>query len=86
MEKHELTQLEAHIQALKSAHAIVADSATTDELWRIIHNPGWTTPAERLLVTASLEYIIAQAKLLNNLQQNLLVGARAVGKTQAAGA
>ena len=86
MEKHELTHLEAHIQALKSAHAILADSATTDELWRIIHNPGWTTPAERLLVTASLEYIIAQAKLLNNLQQNLLVGARAVGKTQAAGA
>jgi len=86
MEKHELTHLDAHIQALKSAHAILADSATTDELWRIIHNPGWTTPAERLLVTASLEYIIAQAKLLNNLQQNLLAGARAVGKTQAAGA
>lgn len=86
MERHELSQLEAHIQALKSTHAILADSATTDELWKIIHNPGWTTPAERLLVTASLEYIIAQAKLLNNLQQNLLAGARAVGKTHAAGA
>ena len=86
MEKHELAQLEAHIQALKNTHAILADSATTDELWRIIHNPGWTTLAERLLVTASLEYITAQAKLLNSLQQNLLAGARAVGKTQAAGA
>jgi len=86
MEKHELTQLEAHVQALKNAHAILADSATTDELWRIIHNPGWTTPAERPLVTSSLEYIIAQAKLLNNLQQGLLAGARAVGKSQAAGA
>lgn len=86
MEKHELTQLEAHIQALKSAHAILADSATTDELWRIIHNPGWTTPAERLLVTAGVEHIIAQAKLLNSLQQNLLAAARAVGKTHAAGA
>ena len=86
MEKHELAQLEAHIQALKSTHAILADSATTDELSRIIHNPGWTTPAERMLVTNSLEYIIAQAKLLNNLQQGLLAGARLVGKSQAAGA
>ena len=85
MEKHELTQLEAHIQSLKSTHAVLADSATTDELWRIIHNPGWTTPAERLLVTASLEYLIAQAKLVNTLQQNLLAGARAVGKGKAAG-
>jgi len=86
VEKHELAQLEAHILALKNTHAILADSATTDELWRIIHTPGWTTSAERLLVTASLEYIIAQAKLLNGLQQNLLAGARAVGKTRAAGA
>lgn len=85
MEKHELSQLEAHIQALKSTHAILADSATTDELWRIIHQPGWTTPAERLLVTSSLEYVIAQAKLLNTLQQNLLAGAKVVGKTHAAG-
>lgn len=86
MEKHELAQLEAHIQTLKTTHAVLADSATTDDLWRIIHNPGWTTVAERLLVTASLEHIIAQAKLLHNLQQNLLNGARAVGKSQSAGA
>jgi len=86
MEKHELAQLEAHIQALKAAHTLLADSAETDELWRIIHNPGWTTPAERLLVTASLEYLLAQTKLVANLRQNLLAGARAVGKTHAAGA
>jgi hypothetical protein len=86
MEKHELTQLEAHIQSLKSTHAVLADSATTDELWRIIHQPGWTTVAERMLVTSSLEYIIAQAKLLTSLQENLLAGAKVVGKTHAAGA
>ena len=85
MEKHELAALEAHIQLLKSTHAVLADSATTDELWRIIHNPGWTTPAERLFVTAGLEYLIGQAKLVNTLQQNLLAAARAVGKTKAAG-
>jgi hypothetical protein len=85
MEKHELAQLEAHIQSLKSTHTVLADSATTDELWRIIHQPGWTTPAERMLVTSSLEYIVALAKLLNTLQQNLLAGAKAVGKTHAAG-
>lgn len=86
MEKHELTQLEAHIQSLKSAHAVLADSSNLDELWRIIHQPGWTTVAEGMLVKSSLEYIIAQAKLLNTLQQNLIAGAKAVGKTQAAGA
>lgn len=39
-----------------------------------------------MLVTNSLEYIIAQAKLLTDLQQGLLNGARAVGKSQTAGA
>jgi len=86
MEKHELAQLEAHIQSLRSIHSVLTDSVTTDELWRIIHQPGWTTPAERMLVTASLEHILAQAKLLTTLQQNLLAGAKAVGKTHAAGA
>ena len=86
MERHELMQLEAQIQALRSTHAVLADSATTDELWRIVHQPGWTTRAECLLVTSGLEYIIAQAKLLNSLQQNLLTGARVVGKTHVVGA
>ena len=86
MEKHELFQLEAHIQSLKSTHTALADSKATDELWRIIHQPGWTTPAERLLVTANLEYLVAQSKLLMTLQENLLAGARAVGKTHAVGA
>jgi hypothetical protein len=86
MEKHELTRLEAHIQSVKAAHTLLADSTDLDELWKIIHRPGWTTPAERMLVTTSLEYLEAQTRLVATLRQNLLAGAKAVGTAQAAGA
>lgn len=85
MEKHELDQLEGHIQSLKTAHTALADNSEVDELWKIIHFPGWTTVAERMLVAAGLEAIIAQTKQLTTLRQNLLAGARAVGKTRAVG-
>ncbi len=86
MEKHKLNLLEAHIHAVKATLMTLADSSELDELLAIIHRPGWTTPAEGMLVTASLEYLAAQTKLVATLRQNLLAGARAVGKVQTAGA
>jgi hypothetical protein len=85
MEKHQLSLLEAHIHAVKATHMTLADSSELDELLTIIHRPGWTTPAEWMLVATSLEYLAAQTKLVATLRQNLLTGARAVGKSQAAG-
>jgi hypothetical protein len=86
MDKHNLTQVESHISSLKSSHAILADTSDWDELFRIIHQPGWTTIAEFTLVVNTLESIVAQTKQLTVLRQGLLAGAKAVGATRAAGA
>ncbi|HKV24608.1 MAG TPA: hypothetical protein VJN93_08460 [Candidatus Acidoferrum sp.] len=86
MEKHELLKVEAHIQAIKAADAVLADSGDSDELWRIIHQPGWTTVAEAAFLVAALESISAQTRQLTNLRVGLLAAAKQVNTGRAAGA
>jgi hypothetical protein len=64
MEKHELSQLESHIQTIRTAHQALARGSEMDELFKIIHNPEWTTPAEYAFLLASLESIKAQTAQL----------------------
>ncbi len=85
MEKHELSQVEAHIQALKTSHAVLASSDELDELWKIIHRPGWTTPAELAFLVNGLESIKSQTLQLTSLKQGLVRSASLVGTTRAAG-
>jgi hypothetical protein len=86
MEKHELAQLESDIQALKTSHAALSSSDALDELIKIIHRPGWTTPAELAFVRAGLDTIHAQTKQLTAFTQGLLGAAKQVGAGRAAGA
>jgi len=86
MEKHELTQLEGEIQALKTSHAALASGDSLNELLTIIHRPGWTTPAELAFVRTGLESIRAQTAQLSALTNGLLVAAKLVGAGRAAGA
>lgn len=86
MEKHELTQLEGDIQALKTTHASLASGDSLDELLTIIHRPGWTTPAELAFVRTGLESIRMQTAQLNALTRGLLGAAKLVGAGRAAGA
>jgi hypothetical protein len=86
MEKHELTLIEAHVQSIKTSHAAFSDTSEMDELFKIIHFPGWTTPAEVAFLRNSLESIIAQTKQLAALRQGLLVAAKLVNTSRAAGA
>lgn len=86
MEKHELLKVEAHIQAIKAADAVLADSGDADELWRIIHQPGWTTLAEAAFLEAALESISAQTRQLTALRTGLLTAAKQVNTGRAAGA
>ncbi len=86
MEKHQLTQLEGEIQALKTSHAALASGSSLDELLTIIHRPGWTTPAELAFVRTGLESVRAQTAQLNALTQGLLHAAKLVGAGRAAGA
>jgi hypothetical protein len=86
MEKHQLSQVEAHVRALISAYSTAGDTSDLDDLIRVIHNPGWTTPAELQFVTAALESLNAQAKQTAALRASVVTAARAVGTTRAAGA
>jgi hypothetical protein len=89
MEKHDLAKLESHINAIKSAHSDLGTPDGWDEISRIIHQPGWTTIAETLLVLNALESIASQTRQLVGLKNGVLNGARAVGvgiTTRAAGA
>jgi len=86
MEKHELTLVEAHIQAIKTSHAALASTDELDELWKIIHRPGWTTPAELAFLITGLESIKSQTLQLTAMKQGLLNSAILVGTGRAAGA
>ena len=86
MEKHELNQLEGEIQALKTSHAALASGDSLDELFRIIHQPGWTSIAELAFVRAGLESIRAQTAQLHAFTQGLVGAAKQVGMGRAAGA
>ena len=46
---------------------------------RIIHKPGWTTPAEFALMMAGLASAESQAETLATQLRGLTVGARQVG-------
>ena len=86
MEKHELSLIEAHIQSIKTSHAALGDSSEMDELFKVIHFPGFTTPAELAFLRASLDSIIAQTKQLAALRQGVLTAAKLVATSRAAGA
>ena len=72
-------QIETRCQELTHALKGVADNKEFDELRTIIHKPGWTTPAEALLVHGLLESMLAHVKHMAGLKQTLMAGARAVG-------
>ncbi len=85
MDKSEFVKLENTIHSLKSAHVALGIPDDWDELWRIIHQPGWTTLAEATLVHVTVESIVAQTRQLCALRSGLLAGARLVGISQAVG-
>jgi hypothetical protein len=83
MDKSEFLKLESTLQSLKTAHAALGEPDDWDELWRIVHQPGWTTLAEATLVHITIESIVAQTRQLTALRSGLIAGARLVGKSQA---
>ncbi|MEV0537887.1 hypothetical protein [Kitasatospora sp. NPDC050463] len=77
MEKDQLAHLEQRIHHLIT----VTKSVTNDpheELLKIIHRPGWTTPAEVALVTNAVDHLIKQTEALNEARMGLIEGARSI--------
>lgn len=86
MPSHDLAALERHVHRARDCFAKLGSTGDMEELIQIIKRPGWTTPAEFLMVQSSLEALTAHGEALLNMRQQLVNASRAVGKeTVAAG-
>jgi hypothetical protein len=77
--KDQITRIEAQLKELETLTKSFASNQDTQELLRIIHQPGWTTIAEGQLVLALTEATIANVRQAAHLRQELLKAAKAVG-------
>jgi hypothetical protein len=76
--EHDLKALETKIKGLRDSCTKLNDDKHYDEMLTIIHKPGWTTPAEYLLVRAIVDSMASHTEALGSLQQSLLEGSRMV--------
>ena len=70
--------LEKKIKTLSSNLESLSDTSDMRELIRIIRFPGWTTPAEWILVNGVLDSIQGQVNSLKESRKVLLAGSKAV--------
>lgn len=68
------------ITALSDALAHLGEGTTLKELLRIIRFPGYTTPAEFAFSVAMLDGMAHQARMLEQMGDQLLDAARQVGQ------
>ena len=79
--KADITGLQKQVTALSDALARLNTPDDWKRLLLILRQPGWTTPAELIFVSAILEAMRAQAVALAGLQAQLLKGSAAVSAT-----
>ena len=79
--KADIARLEKQVTALSDALAKLNSPDDWKRLILILRRPGWTTPAELLLVSGVLEGMRAQAVALGALKTQFIKGAEAVGTT-----
>jgi hypothetical protein len=78
MTSSQMKRLQANTNALLRLLADLANERALKELIKEYRRPGWTTPAEFLLVSSIVDSMSAQAKTLTGLRDNLLRGSRAI--------
>ncbi len=81
-QSHHIHELEKTIRALADALAALGRGAHLHELLRLIHQPGWTTPAELAFVNAILDHISVDVRALDRLQADLVEASRKVVKVR----
>jgi hypothetical protein len=72
--------LERHIGNLRKALTDLAAPTPLEELLKIIHRPGWTTPAEFALVTLNLDTMTSMARAMLQIKGDLI---KAAGQVKA---
>jgi hypothetical protein len=75
---HDIDALHGKIKELHRTLSILAGDSEIDELLKYIHKPGYTTPAEFILVTAIVENMTTHAGALVQLRTALLEGSREI--------
>ena len=78
--RHDLEGLGKKVTALSDALAKLGNGEDLKHLLQIIHRPGWTTPAEFLLVNSIVDHLAGQVGHLANLKGQLMKASEAVGR------
>jgi hypothetical protein len=77
---HHIHELEKTIKTLADKLAELGRGAHLLELQRIIHWPGWTSPAELAFVNAILDHLSVEVRTIERLQADLVEASRKVKK------
>lgn len=77
-DKHDVGQLEARMKKYQEVAVRLSNAKDTQEWFRTIRLPGWTTPAEFAFALGILESMVAQASALESLQGSLFEASRRV--------
>ncbi|MBS1532420.1 MAG: hypothetical protein JSU01_19110 [Bacteroidetes bacterium] len=79
MKTEHKAKVEQKVAAVKASYAqLGSGEGDLSELLRIIHFPGYTTPAEAVFTVGIAESLATIAAGLNQLHQTLVEGAKAV--------
>jgi len=79
-DEHSLAHLEWRIKELGEQLGTMGDTSDLEELIFLLHQPGWTTPAEYLLVSGIVDAMQEHGKALTTLRQSLITGSRLVSE------
>lgn len=75
---HDVARLESNVKSIQKALRDLAQEDDFIELIKHFHQPGWTTPAEFMLVSGVIDQFAVQVKTLAATKQLLLEGSKAV--------
>lgn len=78
-DEHDLAGLDEKIGRLGRNLARLTEHELTATFPVIVHQPGWTTPAEAALVHASLDALTVHTEMIALQMDHLLAAARQVG-------
>ena len=78
--KHDIGRLERDIKTFQKSVQAFAHEDTYAQLLKFIHQPGWTTPAEYLLVHSAINAMTAQVRELTALRDSVLSASREIAK------
>jgi hypothetical protein len=78
--KHDIVGLEKKLRTIQKGMADLGGQKLSDEFIQIIHRPGWTTPAEFMLVSAMADSLQKQIDTASAHCKQLVEATSRIGK------